>query len=203
MERPFYDCVLTLGFLITPAGALTQTLECRVLQAVKRYKAGHTTKIVMSGGRVDSEPRTAAEAMRKYASNQGIPQSDIIEQSDALDTVGEAVFARLLLPRPLLGRRMLVVTSKFHADRAGAIFRFVFGPQFCVEIDRVPNGPASETASADREKKSLQRFQQLFSGIAAGDASAILDRFWQGHMLYQDAYFRDLRRRTSAALAHL
>ena len=196
-----YDSVLSLGFLVTQTGELTPTLRERVARAVQHRIAGNTSKLVMSGGRAGPEPCTAAEAMRKYAVSTGVPDSDVVEQGDSLDTVGEAIFCRLLLPAPLPGRRLLVVTNNYHADRAGAIFRYIFGAQFDITIDRVPNGPANETASAAEEEKSLQRFRQLFKGIEGGEISAIVDRFWHGHALYQGTYFDDLRRRTSAALA--
>ena len=76
------------------------------------------------------------------------PKGDILEQGDALDTVGEAIFLRLLLPPLRAGARLLVVTSDFHAARAERIFRFVYGTNFELAFEAVPNGPEHETPSA-------------------------------------------------------
>jgi uncharacterized SAM-binding protein YcdF (DUF218 family) len=170
---------------------------------VQLYIAGITPKLVMSGGRADDEPCTAAELMQKYALGAGLPSCDVIEQRDALDTVGEAIFCRLLLPPPLPGRRILLVTNDFHADRAAVIFQFVFGPGWTVNVDRVPDGSAAKSALRIHETESLRAFLNLFSGIRAGDIRAILDRFWNGHSLYRGERFAALRRRTAAAAAAL
>ena len=198
-----YDCLLTLGFLLEPNGELTSTLQARVSRAIDHRLAGRAPKLVMSGGRAENEPCASAEAMRDFAVNAGVSPADILMQGDSLDTVGEAIFCRLLLPSHLLGKDVLIVTSEFHADRAKAIFEFVFGDDFCVHVDRVPNGPAIETKSTEEETRSMERFQQLFKGIASGDLTAIADQFWRSHSLYQGPDFDDLRQRTNAALVAL
>ena len=146
----------------------------------------------MSGGRLDSEPCTAASAMKAYAASNGISESDILEQGDALDTVGEAIFLRLLLPPMRAGARLLIVTSDFHAARAERIFRFVYGTNFDLAFESVPNGPEHETPSAAKEAASLERFDKLFLGIKAGAIEAILSRFWERHELYRDARHAEL-----------
>ncbi|MET0531306.1 MAG: YdcF family protein [Microvirga sp.] len=200
MQQVRYDTVITLGFDLAPSGALTPTLERRVERAIHHLRIGNTMVLVMSGGQSPSEPCSSAEAMRKYAIERGVPPASVIEQRDALDTVGEAIFTRLLLPPPLPGRRVLLVTSDFHAGRSLAIFRYVFGPRFEIEIDRVPNGASGETRSEAQEAESLQRFHTLFAGIEQGDLSNIVERLWTRHVLYQGAHFGELRRRTAAAI---
>jgi hypothetical protein len=203
VERFPYDSVLVLGFLIEPTGALTQTLHGRVARAVEHYFRRNTSTLVMLGGQADHEPFASAEAMRNCAIRSSVPSGDVVAECNALDTVGEAVFTRLLLPRSLPGRRFLVVTNEFHARRAAMIFRFVFGPEFEVEVDAIPNGPKNETRSAIKEEESGRRFCELFEGISAGDIRLIADRFWERHLLYQDARFSCLRRSTSNAVANL
>lgn len=201
MDRRRYDRVLSLGFLVTPSGMLTPTLRSRVDHAIQHYRQGRTQTLVMSGGQLDSEPCTAASAMKAYAINNGIPESDVLEQGDALDTVGEAICSRLLLPPLPTGGHLLIVTSDFHAARAEHIFRFVYGTDFDLSVESVPNGPNSETAGAAKEAASLERFDRLFIGTKAGDIEAILLRFWQRHALYSQARHAELRKRTLSALA--
>jgi hypothetical protein len=196
-----YDRVVSLGFLVSQTGALTPTLQRRVDRAIDHYKQNNTKTLVMSGGRFSSEPCTAASAMKAYAVRNGISESDILEQGDALDTVGEAIFLRLLLPPLRAGGRLLIVTSDFHAARAERIFRFVYGIDFDLSVEGVPNGPDHETPSAAKEAASLERFDRLFLGIDAADIEAILSRFWQRHALYQNTRHAELRQRTFSALA--
>lgn len=196
-----YDRVVSLGFLISPTGTLTPTLRSRVDRAMDHYRRGTTQTLVMSGGRLDFEPCTAASAMKAYAASNGISESDIIEQGDALDTVGEAIFLRLLLPPVQPRARLLIVTSDFHAARAERIFRFVYGSNFEVSVEGVPNGPEHETPSAAKEAASLERFEKLFLGVNVGDLETILSRFWERHALYHDARHAELRQRTFSALA--
>jgi uncharacterized SAM-binding protein YcdF (DUF218 family) len=200
VQQVRYDTVIALGFDLEPSGALTATLQRRVDRAIHHLRMAHTTSLVMSGGQGPSEPCSSAEAMRKYAIERGVSPASVTEQRDALDTVGEAIFNRLLLPRPLPGRRVLLVTSDFHAGRALAIFRFVFGPRFEIEVDRVPEAASGGTRREAQEAESLQRFQTLFAGIEPGDLSNIVERFWTRHALYQGAHFCELRRRTAAAI---
>ena len=195
-----YDRVVSLGFLVSQTGALTPTLRSRVDRAIDHYRQGSTQTLVMSGGRLDSEPCTAASAMKAYAVRNGISERHILEQGDALDTVGEAIFLRLLLPMRA-GARLLIVTSDFHAARAERIFRFVYGMNFELASEAVPNGPEHETPSAAKEATSLERFDKLFLGVHAGDIETILSRFWERHALYHDARHAELRQRTFSALA--
>ena len=196
-----YDRVLTLGFIVTATGALSATLRGRVDRAVEHYKAGRAQMLVMSGGQTDPEPCTTASAMKAYAVGNGVRASDVIEQGDGLDTVGEAIFSRLLLPPMSIGGRLLIVTSAFHLYRATRIFKFVYGASFDLAVEGAANGPERETPSTAKEAASLQRFETLFRGIEAGDIKATLDRFWQCHTLYQDARCTELRQKTFSALA--
>jgi uncharacterized SAM-binding protein YcdF (DUF218 family) len=198
-----YDSVIALGFDRGPGGALTPTLEKRVQRAIHHHLTGNAKIIVMSGGRGPFECCSAAEAMRKYAIRKGVLPSSVIEQRDALDTVGEAVFTRLLLPPPLPGRRVLIVTSDFHARRALMIFRFVYEVGFEIEVDRVTNVAGDETRSEAQETESLQRFHTLFANTEQGDLTRIVELLWTRHVLYQGAQFSNLRQRTEDALRNL
>jgi uncharacterized SAM-binding protein YcdF (DUF218 family) len=201
VERRRYDRVLSLGFLVTPTGRLTPTLRSRVDRAIEHYRQGRTQVLVMSGGQIDSEPCTAASAMKAYAVSNGIPKNDVLEQGDGLDTVGEAICLRLLLPPLPTRSRLLIITSDFHAARAQHIFGFVYGTDIEFSVEGVANGPNRETPSAAKEAASLERFDRLFLGTKAGDIEAILSRFWQRHALYSHTRHAELRKRTLSALA--
>jgi hypothetical protein len=193
--------LLTLGFDVEADGTLSATLRNRVDRAIEHYMAGRIRTLIMSGGWSDPEPCPTATAMKAYAVGRGIRACEILEQADGLDTVGEAIFSRLLLPPMSVHDRLLIVTSEFHAARAAHIFRFVYGASFDFEMEAVPNGPDHETPSRASEAASLQLCKTLFQGIAPGDMSAILERFWRGHALYQSARHTELRQATFAALS--
>lgn len=192
--------VLSLGFWVTASGDLTATLRARVDRAISHFHSGTTRCLVMSGGQSDHEPCTAASAMRRYAIARGVPGRDIIELDQGLDTVGEAIFSRLILPPAPPERPLLVLTSAAHAERAEAIFRFVYGADSHLVFEAVRDCPDDKSVPATREAASLQHFRAFFGGIEAGEIEAILVKFWKDHPLYRDARFDALQRKTFAAL---
>ncbi len=189
-----YFAAIALGHMVAPTGEMSPVLRLRAGRAVEFFKAGRTQRLIVSGGQQPAEPRSAAAAMKEFALAEGVPEQAIVEQGDAQDTVGEAIFTRFLLLPPT-GSRLLLITSADHARRAGVIFRYVYGPAFTIDVEAIED--TSEIADrSEEEARSLARFQALFAGIEAGDDRAILERFWSRHALYAGDAFADIRRRT-------
>ena len=67
--------------------------------------------------------------MSKYAINiLNIDKKNIIEISEAKDTVGEALFLKITLKKLNLKiNEMHVITSDWHLERSKEIFDFIFG----------------------------------------------------------------------------
>jgi hypothetical protein len=90
--------------------------------------------ICLSGGTVhrppplDSMGRPVFEAVAgaRYLVSRGVDPKLIYIEIASYDTIGNALFARLMHTDPRGWRRLLVITSEFHMDRTREIFRWIF-----------------------------------------------------------------------------
>ena len=164
------------------------------------------------------------------SSEEEITQKDIedsfhfVLEEFSLDTVGNAVFVRLLLEEMNIpsNRSLLVITSTFHALRSLKLFQKVFGKE-CVsvlpvnttgvhmmeELSKSLSADASVAASpslslAEKELQGEARsLKEIFSlnstfPIHEGDVTSILYQLLTQHGLYKFRY--DLLRRFSPLL---
>jgi len=94
----------------------------RLMQALDLYRSGKVRKLVLSGGPgslFNGDEREAVR-LRDYLLRSGIPERDLLVESDSRNTRENAVFtARLLRSRS--GSRLLV-TSALHMRRAEGCF---------------------------------------------------------------------------------
>jgi uncharacterized SAM-binding protein YcdF (DUF218 family) len=116
--------------IVTVSGGDT---TARVAEAIKLYNQGWSKKLVFSGAALDTTGPSNAEAMRTQALNMGVPSSDILIESNSMDTAQNA-----FLTSALVGSvdRIIVVTSPYHQRRAGLEFKRFFGDQ--VEVVNHP-----------------------------------------------------------------
>lgn len=99
-----------------------------------------------SGARCEQRLLTAAALNRHeaadnalYLTRRGVPPDAILEESASLETVGNALFTRLLHTDPRGLRTLAVVNNRFHMPRTRAVFGHVF---------RVPPTSESEPEAA-------------------------------------------------------
>ena len=65
------------------------------------------------------QPLSEAAAGAAYLVRGGAPAADVLLEELSLDTLGNALFARLLHAEPRNWRRLHIVTSSFHMPRTG------------------------------------------------------------------------------------
>lgn len=169
-------------------------LEARVAGAA-RLLAGlrgrARPRVVLSGGAPLSgrtEADVLAERLEQRVRERSVRRRFLRERR-SLDTVGNALFTALLLrERGVAAHRVLVVTSGFHAHRAGAVFEHVLGPRVAVAVvsageplrgDRLGRRVRSERDSERRTRR------ELFAGVAPGDLDALSGRVRRLHALYR------------------
>lgn len=94
----------------------------RLLQAITLYKQGIIKRIVISGGSgsVFNQDDKEAIFIKNICTQLGIPQNDIIIETDSKNTHENA-----LLTRKIIGTQneIILFTSAFHMRRASACFR--------------------------------------------------------------------------------
>lgn len=137
-------------------------------------------------------PVSEAAAGARYLMARGVPAERILIEACSWDTIGNAVFSRLLHVDPRGLRRLLVVTSAFHLARTEAAFRWVYGlepPNGGYDLGFAPAPDDGLTAAAlaarrAKEAAGLARLQALAeSGRIA--SLAALHAFLHGE---HDAY---------------
>ena len=132
-----------------------------------------------------------SEEMRKLILETVKLESEILLENISKDTVGNAVFSKMVLALPKRWKSLAVVSSDFHIPRVRKIFDFVYGKSFKVNyFGAKSNGNVDFT---EHEKNSLERFRNDFRGVQPGDNSRILERLFERHELYKDNVY--LKRR--------
>lgn len=94
----------------------------RVREAVMLYKKGWASKLVFSGAARDKSGPSNAEAMRRIARAEGVPDSDIITEESSETTKQNAENTQNILKRNQISS-VIIVTSAYHQRRAGLEFR--------------------------------------------------------------------------------
>lgn len=112
-KAPHCRVALVLGAAVRPDGKLSQSLQTRVDKAVELWREGKCDKLLMSGDNryVDyNEPLQ----MRNYAIQRGVPK-----QAIAMDFAGRRTYDSIYRAQHIFGlSEVIVVTQRFHADRA-------------------------------------------------------------------------------------
>lgn len=163
-----YDAIVVPGGGVTPTGEPTACVKARLEAAIA--VEGTAPILCLSAGTThrppplnsDGTPIFEATAGLRFLQGQGIAVERLFAESSSYDTIGNALFARLLHTEPRGWRQLLVITSEFHAGRTKAIFDVVFGLPFSkdrpadyrLEYRTVPNvGLVAEDIAARCEKE--------------------------------------------------
>ena len=141
------DVIIVLGFDVTQDGQLPDEGKSRAQAATELVLAGKCDKIVFSGDVShlhDYKPRKSeAESMKDYAVSIGVKENDIIAESTSRNTYENAVYCKKIIDAHKW-RSILVITSKFHVDRAGFLFKNVFGEKYNLEFQTCQNRLSSQ-----------------------------------------------------------
>jgi vancomycin permeability regulator SanA len=101
-------------------GNPTPTELARVTEAVHEYERGAAQHLIFTGGAVHNR-FVEAEVMARTAEAQGIPQSAVVVEPEARDTIQNACYSVRLMKAREWGSAE-VVSSPWHLERAGLIF---------------------------------------------------------------------------------
>jgi uncharacterized SAM-binding protein YcdF (DUF218 family) len=119
-EQTQFDAIVVLGTGADKYGNPTPTELARVSEAVREYERGAAGHILFTGGAVQNR-FVEAEVMARTAEAQGIPESAIVLEPQARNTVENACYAaRRMKARGWASAE--VISSAWHLGRAGLIF---------------------------------------------------------------------------------
>lgn len=96
----------------------------RIWQTLNLYKMGKIDKILISGGSgyVIKKGLDEANQLKKTLVRWGVPESDIISESESRNTYENALFTKKKLNEIGYKKRFLLITSALHMRRARACY---------------------------------------------------------------------------------
>jgi hypothetical protein len=167
------DAILIPGGGLGPDGGPAPWVVAR-LDAALAVPSGCPILLLSSHSPHKPFSRHESIAGAEYLLSRGCAAGRLYLDTWSLDTIGNAVFARLMHCDLRCWRRLLIVTSEFHMPRTEAIFRWIFSLPplpypFDLHFQAVPNiGLDTDTLSARREKESasLAKLPQLMENTA-------------------------------------
>ena len=175
-------------------GVLNAESKGRCKIASNLYRKHKYNKIIVPGWAYrDDSQFSISSRMKNYLVNRCyLNSSKIIEEPRSRDTVGDAIFSRLLVNNFYNQiTNLTVVTSEYHVSRAIKIFQFVFGED--IQVDSLESfGIKINCSLESNEMSSLEAFKKTFSGVAPGDFKNILEIFLSNHPLYNGEKFSKL-----------
>lgn len=115
-----FDAIIVLGSPADGDGNPTPTQLARVTEGVHEYERGLAPRLILTGGAVANQ-YVEARVMARTAQAQGIPESAIFVEPEAMDTIQNACYSVRIL-KAHGWRSAEVVSSAFHLPRAGMIF---------------------------------------------------------------------------------
>ncbi|NJP09456.1 MAG: YdcF family protein [Leptolyngbyaceae cyanobacterium RU_5_1] len=150
-ELPKADAIVVLGGATRPKYPPRPWIDVmdegdRVIHAVKLYKEGKASRIILSGGRIDwrgSGPPESSD-MATLVEWMGVPKSAILEDPTSLNTHENAINVLKIMDAQGI-RRILLVTSALHMPRSLRIFQKL-------GIDTVPAATDFWVSDRDREE---------------------------------------------------
>jgi uncharacterized SAM-binding protein YcdF (DUF218 family) len=119
-DQTHFDAIVVLGNPADSDGNPTPTELARVTEAVHEYERGMAAHLIFTGGAV-SNRFVEAQVMARTAESQGIPESAVVVEPAARNTIENACYSvRLMRSRGWESAE--VVSSPWHLERAGLIF---------------------------------------------------------------------------------
>ncbi|MGR2701778.1 YdcF family protein [Vibrio campbellii] len=92
--------------------------------AVRLYKEKKVSKLLLSGGNLAIDQKPEFESMKEYALDNGVPDSDIILEQHAKNTVENAQYSsEIIVESEIAKRSVAILTTAFHIKRAKYLFK--------------------------------------------------------------------------------
>jgi len=115
-----FDAIIVLGAPVDDDGNPTPAQLARVTEAVHEYERGIAPRLILTGG-TDRNHFVEANVMARTAKAQGIPESAIVQEMEAKDTIQNGCYALRIMQRHGW-QSAEVVSSASHLPRAALIF---------------------------------------------------------------------------------
>lgn len=184
------DAILIPGGGLSPDGSPAPWVLPRLDAALLAHSS---CPILLLSSTSPHKPFTRHESLAgaEYLLSRGCSPDRLFLDTWSLDTVGNAVFARLMHCDLRSWQHLLVITSEFHMPRTEAIFRWVFSlpplpHTYQLHFQSVPNKGLAPDALAAREQKESATLATLPDLIASmPHLPALHDFLFRHHGAYR------------------
>jgi uncharacterized SAM-binding protein YcdF (DUF218 family) len=177
--RPVVPSLLiTLGAPNDMQGVLSPIALGRARAAIREYRRRPGCKLVVTGGygkHFNTTDKPHAHHVTRFLLEGGVAAADMTQIADSSNTVDDA-----RLSMPVVERFdvhvLCVITSDFHRERAGLIFR-VFYPHHALEVIGEPTElpPEERQRVCEHETRAIQQLRAQGGVIVGAEDSA---RLW-------------------------
>lgn len=113
-----FECIIVLGASVRPNGTPSKMLQDRLDKSISLYFDKISNKILMSGDHI-YEDYDEVTVMKKYATEKGVPSSDVFMDHSGIKTYD----SMYRLKHVYEVNRSLIVTQEYHLYRALYIAR--------------------------------------------------------------------------------
>ena len=111
------DCIIVLGARVWPSGRMSTSLLYRCERALKAWQDGVAGNIIVCGGQGDDEPAAEADVMKAYFLENGVPEGNVIAESESVNTIENLKNAKKIMDANGW-RTAAVVTNDYHVERS-------------------------------------------------------------------------------------
>lgn len=177
------DCIIVLAHEMDIEGNLNPESVSRIELACNTYFNHPSATLITCGWDYRKDcSLLIAEVMKEYAVRLGVPAKKILTEIHSRDTVGDAFFIKINIAEPLHWKQIVVVTSDYHAARTERIFKFIYGPDYTINVIGAKVSDAVEKHLS--EQASAAAFNLTFEHITEGDTRGIYERLSTRHPFY-------------------
>lgn len=181
------DVVVVLGGGIAADGILSSATKERLNDFLKKREKLPQVPIVLSGqwgGFIKMEPHTTeAQEMEKYLITHGIGARQVVKEEESLDTISNAVFMKKIIERHHDWKKILLVTSDWHMERALWIFQKILGKDYRVMPLLVILEETEKKQRGDYEKYLLGVAKRFLKSVPT-DSKGLIDLLSAEHPFY-------------------
>lgn len=166
--------LVVLSHLMSSRGVLSDESIARAEYAIKIFRR-HNYKFIVTSGwayRSDYAIPISDVVSAFVCSHSDIQPVEIISDTHARDTVGDAYFLRRLSQVHHF-TEMTVVTSDYHVERSEIIFKKILCNTVNVKIIGVDTKNKLNPKILQHEKKSIEAFEYTFKDANFQDISSI------------------------------
>ena len=180
-----YDAIIVLSNLMDGESNLNLESKNRANLAFEIWNQQNSIpKLITMGWAYRNDTNVPiSKSMANYLVDKlNVPKEQILSDVLSRDTVGDAFFSRYNFEKIFLNKKIIIITSDYHENRAHSIFKFIYGENYKIHFSVIETD--LKKSKQKDETDSLDQFSNTFNGIKSGDMNKIQNILLQNHPLY-------------------